>query len=524
MMDDTQPAQILMILSDPVTWMAIAAIVLCIMIWRGRVQADANDQPLWAHLGVSNVPRVIRLGGAGLWTLLFVIFFTAIVWIAGYLSTQITWDSLTGQDQTNDLRWYLLTLTAMTTVLGAVIALPFTLIRTKNLEAQTKATQQQTHAALDGLVTDRLNKAVEGLGAQKEVNRLGRNVFYQQDGKEFSTFQWEGDQATSPSGAEGTRADSWSNIAITEPNLEVRIGSIYALERIAKENKDYHVQVMEILCAYVRENAPASEAKEWPELEMRESEEDGPLEADFEGRMDAFRSASDALKETVKPRSDIQTALTVIGRRSAEQRQWEAEADGGKAGDAFVFDEPCPEYSGDENAPLGPEWQTFEAAVKAWKERLRAYEGYRLDLRGTNLQGADLAGLALAGARLDAAQMQGAGLRRAKMQGADLEGAKMQQAYLSGAQMQGAGLIGAKMQGAGLGRAQMQGANLRGAQMQGAGRTNGPPGTWRLMCTMNGTNGAMIRRGISRQSLLGRPNRQRTRVSPNRPPIPAPPR
>jgi len=85
MMDDTQPAQILMILSDPVTWMAIAAIVLCIMIWRGRVQADANDQPLWAHLGVSNVPRVIRLGGAGLWTLLFVIFFTAIVWIAGYL-------------------------------------------------------------------------------------------------------------------------------------------------------------------------------------------------------------------------------------------------------------------------------------------------------------------------------------------------------------------------------------------------------------------------------------------------------
>jgi len=50
-----------------------------------------------------------------------------------------------------------------------------------------------------------------------------------------------------------------------------------ALERIAKRSPDVHIQIMEILCAYIRENTK---------------------------------------EELEKPREDIQRALTVIGRRS----------------------------------------------------------------------------------------------------------------------------------------------------------------------------------------------------------------
>ena len=39
-------------------------------------------------------------------------------------------------------------------------------------------------------------------------------------------------------------------------NLDVRLGGIYALERLARESRDDHGPIMEILTAYVREHAP----------------------------------------------------------------------------------------------------------------------------------------------------------------------------------------------------------------------------------------------------------------------------
>src|SRR5215204_2758565 len=43
-----------------------------------------------------------------------------------------------------------------------------------------------------------------------------------------------------------------------EKKLEIRLGGIYALERIDKESPErtYHGTVMEVLTAYIRENAP----------------------------------------------------------------------------------------------------------------------------------------------------------------------------------------------------------------------------------------------------------------------------
>jgi hypothetical protein len=53
------------------------------------------------------------------------------------------------------------------------------------------------------------------------------------------------------------------------PRLEIRLGGIYALERIDKESpkRAYHPTVMEVLTAYVRENAP------WPAKSSNKSPE-----------------------------------------------------------------------------------------------------------------------------------------------------------------------------------------------------------------------------------------------------------
>ena len=67
-----------------------------------------------------------------------------------------------------------------------------------------------------------------------------------------------------------------------EPNLEVRIGAIFALERIARDSDRDHWPIMQTLTAYVRENAPVLEDSDWVQD---------------------------------NPRIDVQTILTVLGRR-----------------------------------------------------------------------------------------------------------------------------------------------------------------------------------------------------------------
>ncbi len=109
----------------------------------------------------------------------------------------------------------------------------------------------RTETAGQGLITDRINKAVEGLGR--------------------------------------------SNLK-DEPVIEIRIGGLYALERIAQDSIRDHIQIMEILCAYIRYNSP---------LKNKKIKKDNDIEAKTIQEND----------ETDKLREDIQAALTIIGRR-----------------------------------------------------------------------------------------------------------------------------------------------------------------------------------------------------------------
>jgi uncharacterized protein YjbI with pentapeptide repeats len=319
-------------------------------------------------------------------------------------------------------------------VLAAAIGLPFLIWR-------SWVAQRLADTGAEGLVTDRINAAVASLGAQKTVKR--------------------------PEAEGGER---------TEDNIEVRVGAILALERIARNNLDFHIQIMEILCAYICINAPAEKAD--PAPDVPDYPEIGP-EDDAQQLWAEWRKDVQTLYrkfcDSRRPRLDIQTALTVLGRRGKAQRDEEARGPSGDGDGVFPFDEPYPEapaypepYSPEAHAAWEETFKRFKEESAARNKAYQAYAGYRLDLRGTNLQGYDLSSGCWRSVRFDGARMAGANLWKAQMQGADLRNAQMQGSDLMQAQMQGADMRDAQMQGADLEGAQMQGADLRDAQMQGA--------------------------------------------------------
>ena len=400
--------------------------------------------------------------------------FYAVLW------QMIFQDPPEGQEAVWNWRFSIAQLVAVTTVLGAVIALPITLNRLVLTRRQTEAAENDHANSVQGQITDRINTAVQGLGAQKEVNRIGRPVFLREvdpnhaamgstDSEERHTdIEWKDEPLQIPDGMHVAEEDKWQVFTQTQPNLEVRIGAIYALERIAQDSDRDHVQIMEILCAYIRQNAPAPAEDKWPELEMKDGEDEGPLESDWKERLKAFRQAQNEAKKNLKPREDIQTALTVIGRRSPKQRRLEA----GRGVEApFPFDTPCPEYHGPDEDHDPVALTAYSDNLEIWQKSLQAYDGYRLDLRGADLRGTDLSGADLKGARLTGTYLHGADLGRVHLQGADMEATRLQGAFLGLAHLQGADLEAARLQGAVLRGARLHRAHLWQTRLQEADLT-----------------------------------------------------
>lgn len=147
--------------------------------------------------------------------------------------------------------------------LAAILAAPFVVWR-------AFVGQKMADIAEHGLITDRISKAVEQLGAEKTVRRhltskKGKKLYELKPNEKINNKR--------PVITE-----------TSEPNLEVRLGGIYALERIAQDSERDHISVMEILCAYVRTNT---------------SNDDSTYSANY-----------------LSPRTDIDAAMSVIGRRS----------------------------------------------------------------------------------------------------------------------------------------------------------------------------------------------------------------
>lgn len=197
--------------------------------------------------------------------------------------------------------------------------------------------------------------------------------------------------------------------------LDVRIGGIYALKRIAQDSTEDHRAVMEVLAAFVREQS----RRQWPPPERRPDTPPGQV-------------------PEKRPRPDVQVAITVIGCRPRR--------------DPEVID-----LSGAD---------------------LTSADLSGMDFIGANLSGANLSGANFNRAKFARADLRRADLSRAKLGGADLTGAILMEADLTGAEFLSAEFFGAYLAEADLagaylaevdfGNADLSHANLIGADLRDA--------------------------------------------------------
>lgn len=313
-------------------------------------------------------------------------------------------------------------LAALILTLGALVAAPLLLVKSFINERQTANAEASRVTQEHGHVTDRFTKAVNQLGAQKTVHKRAPQPLYQQgpDG----TYITDAEGQLIPQRTEyGKTVAKWESWTETEPNLEIRLGGLFALERISQISEREHIAVMETICAYIRENATSR-------LEV---------EATIEKHA-----------QYSPPRADIQMAIKILGRRAPERIKYEASVDPAYRLDLRGADLAVVDFSGGKFGPARMErtnlhsaWldntlfkgADFSAAnmTEAWLEEA--------DLRGarleeTTLNGAWMIGANLRGAEMDGAELRGARMRNANLQGAELDVAIVENTDISGANMQ----------------------------------------------------------------------------------------
>jgi uncharacterized protein YjbI with pentapeptide repeats len=219
--------------------------------------------------------------------------------------------------------------------------------------------------------------------------------------------------------------------------LDVRLGGIYALERVARDSARDHPAVIEVLAAFVREYS-----HEWH-----------PLPGDPAGT------------QTQRPRrADVQAALTVIGRRDAKLDTRPIIL--GSA-DLTLADLGGADLGGADftNANLT---RVNLGAANLGGAFLNGAILVGADLGGADLGGAELGAADLTGATLTRANLHDATLRDANLTGANLYGANLGGAFVNSAILVGAILVGADFGRANLGRADFRRANLGHANLHNA--------------------------------------------------------
>jgi len=194
--------------------------------------------------------------------------------------------------------------------------------------------------------------------------------------------------------------------------LDVRLGGIYALERIARDSQKDHWTVMEVLTAFVREQSRAEYEKKEPKATNDQEDED---------------ISSDESK--VRLREDIQVALTVIGRRKwVEQEQPGQVVDLNNSflkranlSDAPLIGANLKEANLSEADLMGANlsWAFLSKSNLSWAS-LICVNLYKAYLRKADLSWARLASANLSKADLSEANLSEADLSEANLGGADL--------------------------------------------------------------------------------------------------------
>lgn len=313
------------------------------------------------------------------------------------------------------LRWYVVAFVGLVTTLGGILGTPIALIRVFTTERQTKTAEES-------YITDQINKAVEGLGANRLVKQIGRNVTYSLYGRTVRFLEWHDGTGQTRSGidmqAEDAKLESepWREFEISVPNIEVRLGALGLLERVYRLSLHDRSRILNLLAAYIRENSPVKTAERaapfWVPSE----------EADFSDR---DNTALWHWTRQLRARADVSMALaSLVTLRSINSAENNHAA----------------------------------SRSRPWK----------INLSDTALQAAACAGLDLYDTRFQRSHLQGMDFKEANLQSSNFEEAKMTFTRLSGANMREAQCRGAILKGAIFKSTKMQGCDLSDADMQGA--------------------------------------------------------
>jgi hypothetical protein len=310
------------------------------------------------------------------------------------------------------------------------------------IDPQTSAQKRDLVQAL-GLITAGVAGAI-GIFFTWRGQRLAREA--QEENQQNTQAQLSHAQEELSLTRQGQITDRFTRAIdqLGNASLEIRLGGIYALERIARESEEDHWAIMEVLTAYVRQHAPEPHRNPWWIPEEPEEGQQGEEEAATEkkSREDSRNESEPAEdeSETADPLAlapDIRAIMTVLRRRTRSLGHGEPE-------------------------PLDLH------ATKLWGVDLGGANFEGADLSGANFWHANLQGVDLQGADLWNAFLMEANLGEANLQGANLSEAYLWENNLSGANLSGANLWATNLWAVDLGGANLSGANFKGANLERA--------------------------------------------------------
>jgi uncharacterized protein YjbI with pentapeptide repeats len=236
---------------------------------------------------------------------------------------------------------------------------------------------------------------------------------------------------------EGKLTDRFSKAVelLGSDKLDIRLGGIYALERIGKDSKKDHWTVMEVFTAFIRENSPITEDNQ-------------PITADIQAALTVIKRRKWHIYEKDNQIINLSNS-NLMGANLTEGFLSKANLSGADLSEAYLI------------------------KAKLDKANLKKANLDKAKLSDANLSGANLSDALLSGAKLDKAYLEKASLWRAnlsdaKLRGALLSGALLSQANLEKADLSGANLSDALLSWANFSDAKLSGANLSGTNLWAA--------------------------------------------------------
>ncbi len=244
--------------------------------------------------------------------------------------------------------------------------------------------------------------------------------------------------------------------------LTVRLGGVYALQRLAEEYPElYHIQIMRLFCSFFR--LPTKDQSSRPQEMEVQAAGPGTIRQDVEAVIEAINTRAGAQIE-VERKAGLRLDLRGADLRGAQFLDADLShayfqhanlsqtnfADTNLSDTFFTSADLSGAIFANVNFSKARFWNAKLPNATLQGSRLPRVSLHCADLSGANLLGADLSGAILQGAILSNAWLEDADLSNAGFLEAELSGARLMKADLSGAHFLDANLDGVKLYDANL--------------------------------------------------------------------------